>query len=986
MTDIRQLWIDGFGCLRAQDQPFRFERQRINLFVDDNEAGKSTLQAAIVASLYGLETHRGRLANRRLRPHHDHWFPLEGPPFATRMRLHDGQRMLEVRWDFEDEDLHVVALDTNQDVTAEVCPGGEALELGRALLGLSFPEFTKTCLVRHDDLSEVRGPQGLVALVERAADSQAGDVTVARALEKLRGLLRNYPGMMLKDGGLVETEIGRLEEDAGGLRRRIAELDAEREAIAEDDREFRRLAQQRDELHRRAAQLDYLQHVAEHDELTERIAEAEKRRAELAEREQERDTLAHLQSFPADRAEWLTQRQTERQGLLREADEAEKAIAKLHEETLAPAQRRLEALGRLADVTQEDVDAVIELLGKTRDFEAREQRLQDAIQREERQLRQAGASIDELDRLEDRFRDLDPGDGEFLIDQERAAAQASSDLEEAKRKALETRMRADEIKDSRRRQREAAHRSMVIGGLVAGGSVVLGGILAALGTLVGALLFVGVATALAGLGAGGWLLATGRAAAASAHALQEDELVHVTAELGQLEKRQEELAEAQRERQSRLKRLASEFGYEQAEVLVEDYCALDDLRRLCGTLKHLRDQHQEMARAREALETEVAQRCAAYGREMPAGESLSAALGKLQAQMAEARRLRQGIDDAQERRAEESGRGDTLRRRAEELADEIRSVLEEAGVSQAGSIEEGIQAFNQRLEDYRRFRQLSDHLIPQMAANVADAQAIEGWKADLQRLHRAIANLREERPSLVSLEAGERSAEYRRQLGEVRAQLEELKAQADGVGRRVVDVLTRYHEQRPELEERLAEREAQLQRARQHKEAIELALSVLEEIGREVHGRWAEELNHRTSQLLERVVPTLSDLKFDSRLQFGVWHRDGETPVRSAEDSPILSAGTWDQLYLAVRLGLADFVAQRRGGGLVLLDDPFAHFDDERFERAFRVLAEMSQGRHQVIIFSCQRQRFKWLRERDREWFADHIVQHGVARARARSA
>ena len=36
MTDIRELWIDGFGCLRAPDVPFRFERERISLFLDNN--------------------------------------------------------------------------------------------------------------------------------------------------------------------------------------------------------------------------------------------------------------------------------------------------------------------------------------------------------------------------------------------------------------------------------------------------------------------------------------------------------------------------------------------------------------------------------------------------------------------------------------------------------------------------------------------------------------------------------------------------------------------------------------------------------------------------------------------------------------------------------------------------------------------------------------------------------------------------------------
>ena len=82
-----------------------------------------------------------------------------------------------------------------------------------------------------------------------------------------------------------------------------------------------------------------------------------------------------------------------------------------------------------------------------------------------------------------------------------------------------------------------------------------------------------------------------------------------------------------------------------------------------------------------------------------------------------------------------------------------------------------------------------------------------------------------------------------------------------------------------------------------------------------------------------------------------------------------------------MRLGIADFIAQRGSGGLLLLDDPFAHFDDTRFRSAMRVLAEMAGGRHQVIIFSCQRQRFEWLRSQDPEWFDAHVATRRIDRA-----
>ena len=975
MTDIRELWIDGFGCLRTTDAPFRFERKRITLFLDDNEAGKTTLQMALLASLYGIEADK-RLLKTSLRPHGTHMYPLSGPPFGTRLRLHDGARLLEVRWNFDNGgEVHVVDLDTNTDVTEALCPGANGLELGRRLLHLTIGEFSKTCLVNQDDLASVGRAAGLDSLVQRAADSQAGDSTVARAQDRLRETLRNYPAVVMLKGGGLENEIRRLAEDAEDLRRKLAELEAEHETIAEQDAAFQQFAAERDALRRETARLEYLAQVAEHEELARRVHKAREDQAALAELEAEYKTLAGLETFPAAQADPLTRWQAERLGLLRDAEQIEKTIAELRANALEPARLDLDMLGRLASVTEDDVAGIAELLGKTRDFERREQGLLGDIAREEERLAAEGASIEELDRLDDRFRELDVQDGGFLLEQERATAQAASEIEEAKRKSLEVTLRADRITEARERQREAARQWVMRGMIVAGAGVVVGGLVMIW------LLAVGIALLVAGGGAGAALMVKGQRAAAAAEVLQSDDLADARLELSQLDERSEELAAEQRERASRLKSLATLYGYEQPEVLVDDYGALDELRRLCGTLILLRKQEEGMTRERQAVEAEVDHTFASYEAERPSTLALSGALNELRGRMGRALKLQQQIKDWEARVAADAERHDALRSRAEQLTSQIRAVLAEAGLADAASIEGGIGQFASRLDSYKRLRELTDILLPQARENAVSEEEIATREADAERLHRAIATQREERPSLLALEATERAVEYRRQLDELRDRLESLDAQANEVGSRVVAILSRYHAERPRLLEAIALRKTQLARARAHNDALEMAIEVLDAIGREVHGRWAEELNRSTSALLERIVPTLRDLKFDSRLHFGVWHQAGATPVRSTERSPILSAGTWDQLYLAVRLGLAEFMAERGTGGLLLLDDPFAHFDDSRFENAAHVLAAMARERHQVVIFSCQRQRFEWLRARDPAWFDANVAPRHIGPA-----
>ncbi|MFW6108205.1 MAG: hypothetical protein ACOC8D_00175 [bacterium] len=975
MIRLRELWVDGFGCLRAPDQPFRFDDQRITLFLDDNEAGKTTLQMALLASLYGIETDK-RLLRTSLRPHGTHWFPLAGPPFATRLRLHDGRRLLEVRWDFTNAgEAHVVDLETNQEVTEELCPGGDGLLLGRRLLELSIGEFSKTCLVCQDDLSSVGRAAGLDSLVQRAADSAAGDATVARALTVLRETLRNYPEVVMLKGGNIDNEIKRLEEEAEELDQRLDELEAERQAIADQDAEFQRLIHERDELRAEEARLEYLAQIAEHAELEARIAKAREAQATLADYEAELQQVAHLEGFPAQHADALTRWQAERLEVLRQAEQAEKSAAELQANALDPTRRDLEEQGRLAAIDQDDADALAVLLGTVKSFEAEEDELAEAIRREEERLEIEGASIEELDRLEQRFRELEAEDGGFILDHERASAQAAAELAEARAGAEQAQSRADRVVEDRQEARAAARQWVIRGAAVAGAGVLIGAVAMVwlLGLGVGVLVVVG--------GAGAALALKGHRNAMAAEVLGADELAAARSEKAQLDERAETLAAEQRERDARLKDLARRYGYEQPEVLAEDYSALDELRRLCGDLIHMRAQQRALAERRQAVEAKVDAAFANYGEERPQSDRLSAAVEGLQSRMNRSLQLQQRAAQLERQVANEEQRHAQLRQRATELTATIRGVLVEAGLPESVGIDEGIEEFDRRLKGYQRLRQLVDRDIPSTRAHAVEEETIEAWEADLQRLRRAIATQREERPGLLSVEATETATEYRRHLAEIREQAQERDDQAHQVGTRVVAILDRYHAERPALLEAIAQRRRQATRARVHRQALSLAVEQLDAVGHEVHGRWASELNRTTSQLLERIAPTLSDLKFDSRLHFGVWHQGGDTPVRSTEASPILSAGTWDQLYLAVRLGIADFIAQRGSGGLLLLDDPFAHFDDPRFDNAMRVLADLEAQQHQVVIFSCQCQRFKWLRENDPEWFDAHVASRRIGPA-----
>jgi uncharacterized protein YhaN len=72
----------------------------------------------------------------------------------------------------------------------------------------------------------------------------------------------------------------------------------------------------------------------------------------------------------------------------------------------------------------------------------------------------------------------------------------------------------------------------------------------------------------------------------------------------------------------------------------------------------------------------------------------------------------------------------------------------------------------------------------------------------------------------------------------------------------------------------------------------------------------------------------------------------------AAYTSDILSRGTAEQLYLAIRLGLIGQLGEVGRGLPVLMDDVFVNFDDDRKRGAAEAVAEVAEQR-QIVFFTC---------------------------------
>jgi len=69
-------------------------------------------------------------------------------------------------------------------------------------------------------------------------------------------------------------------------------------------------------------------------------------------------------------------------------------------------------------------------------------------------------------------------------------------------------------------------------------------------------------------------------------------------------------------------------------------------------------------------------------------------------------------------------------------------------------------------------------------------------------------------------------------------------------------------------------------------------------------------------------------------------------------DATSLSRGSLEQLYLCLRIGLAETFAERAQALPIILDDVLVNFDPARAASIAEVLAETAE-RHQVLFFTC---------------------------------
>lgn len=164
-----------------------------------------------------------------------------------------------------------------------------------------------------------------------------------------------------------------------------------------------------------------------------------------------------------------------------------------------------------------------------------------------------------------------------------------------------------------------------------------------------------------------------------------------------------------------------------------------------------------------------------------------------------------------------------------------------------------------------------------------------------------------------------------------------------------------------DLTDQLSQKREELARLQQEYDAITLAMTALEQANIILKNRFSPALGARAAEIFSALTDGRYDKVLLSQDMALSAEQSGDPMSRSIR---LLSQGTADQLYLAVRLAICGMVLPEEKHVPLILDDALVSCDDRRLRAALDVLLAESEQR-QILLFTCQTRERDYLRGRE---------------------
>jgi DNA repair exonuclease SbcCD ATPase subunit len=894
---ITRLHLDGFGVLVEEDFGFQ---PGLNLVFGANEAGKSTLQQALLAMLYGFYQ-RDRLSAREKQAHAK-FRPWVGSQYSGSLQvsLDDGTLYLITRrFDSPEPETQIYNASTGVEATDQFLRKRRGyIDFCERQLGMSRRVFTAVACVRQGQMTFIAEKEAndLSDAIIRLFDSAATDVSVRTVLNRLTTAIRSLGTEKSRSGPWFRAKQAIAEGQEAIEKRKTLTL-----SLETDYRRANQLKQELQQCMHEKAELQYRVKLIEYTEL-QHILEIQK------EIEARRDKLESQLQGIGDAQFVAPQHRDEVFRLMEERKHIRKRRQELFagldscEKNHKSCQKSLEAL----PVSDEFWygDGPDDFLDLKRQWQKHYVRMRESKISQENLQRVFGESGVDED-LATKIQQLDAN----KVDELRTASSTVFEQQEL------IEVIEDEI-DDRKRYTKWSRIAVSVALLFL---LILAAVVQGMpDTNISLFIRQNLPNTLEYL-AGGMIalwLAFEAASIFSLKALEDD---HRNSE------------QALRLMQNELKEMLAPYNVKTFEELLNLKLKYVDIRKAD-------EEVSTSLRYMEEVDSKMRQWLQKFGLEEVTPENVN----RIEAVIQDGKRQQAQMQKLNDEMAAIDAELAQKDRRLEAVTLQIKSMLEEAECW-SDNIEEDAERFI-FLADSLRVREAASRELAQITAR--EQELLKGMSPD---------EIREQLQQLEG-EIGETVIEpdiHTKKTVQSKLAVAEQKAQQLALELATVRERISERENRmpnlSEIEESMAAAQAQIDALKVERQALELAFETLSEVARKAHRDFAPQLASMVGEFLAQITNHRYKELYIDPATFNIRIAHGKAKMLIPAE--FLSFGTLEQLYLLIRACVAQLFSTNGEKVPLLLDDPLAHADEKRLSAVLQTIAELAKNQ-QIFYFT----------------------------------
>ncbi len=951
---IEQIEFIGFGNI--QNEKIDFSESKLNLVVESNEYGKSTIAEAIWSVLFDFPEWPAGTQSDRMNPRDVRRPRVQGISYAARLQVNIEDRTLIIQRDFANRTVEVFDVTHGVDVTSEFIGAEGEDEVGFKLTGMTREMFCSTCFVGQRELDEhsFGGVSDLSTLFQGIADSANPASTSTGAVSALNDALSRFPlsGRQLR----IDQVLREIEDQKQDRQFKLDELLAMRNSSEQDLNNLFEIEAQLEASGQANYVADYFEMAMKAQDLDVRINRMHDRLAKSVQLQEDINRINLRQNFPFHLQRPLEELWTRRRSRQEDHSRLSQELLPKESEFQTFAKGLKDRWKGLEAFTQDDSHLVSKLATT---FVNVQNELDTLITR---RLTEGGS---------------DSGSGEWksvntLETKDIEDARSFSSLLEAFKDQINDAEKLIEQSNANKQQIEQARKSKQKENRITGAVLILLAIACGAGAsfiLAQKLSFVFVALC-------GGCAAISVIAAAVFFFLsmkpdyyQGDKMESIKDEIGKhtgvISERRNKIGALE----VKLDNIARKIGVSSSSDLVRQLNTLASIATKSRDLDLLNqliaEKEKNIAKLKKEMEP-FFHRANRLNLEINAvnSQELSDSVSKCLEETMSLNSSFQSIKNARKQL-------DFLTAEIQEADRQISEILVDSQIAYE-DIEAGYQEFKRCCQDFHKLSTLQDEIerldVDQDFSTQELPNTISRFEEERQYVYERMEVLIDQHPELADMTPESRP---RLPWGE-NTDIEELRERRDQLLVKIRTTYSYLDEHCQPLMEEIANLDRQYANAKRAQLAIELARDTMQKLAGQTYVSWSNKLNEIAAEMLSRTGLDFEGFRFDENLNL-IAYRKGEE-VQPSQIMSQLSTGTKEQLHWLARMIVSRYLSKDNPLPIIL-DEPFSESDDTRFLTIMQFLLDVLVSQNQIIMFSCHQQRHNWLQTQLSEQQRDHLQQ-----------